>query len=149
MPRAEKSKIWQNDNPFHLMFITSNQKCIACKRAFNKGNNAPFNLCLLHKERYDYLFKGDFHDIWESVGEKNFYYHLDMSCVCGRHPLFQPGEISITESVRENLKDSHLCLLKDVMGVLSLGESCHDWKGHAFTKISIQRTHIVKWHCCC
>lgn len=117
-PRVEKSKIWQNDNPFQLMFITPNQKkCITCKKAFNKGGNAPFNLCLSHKERYEYPFKGDFHDIRESAGEKNFYYHLDMSCVWGHHPTFQPGDISIQESLRENLKESHRRLLKDTMGI--------------------------------
>ena len=63
-PRVEKIKIWQNENPFQLMFITPNQKkCITCKKEFNKESNAPFNLCLSHKERYQYPFKGDFNDI--------------------------------------------------------------------------------------
>lgn len=117
-PRAETRKIWQNDNPFQLMFITSSQKkCITCKKAFNKGGNAPVNLCLSHKERLEYPFKGDFQDIRESVTEKNFYYHLHVSCVQGRHPTLKLGDISIQESVRENLKESHRRLLNDTMGI--------------------------------
>lgn len=50
-PRVERTTIWQNENPFQLMFITPNQgKCITCKKTFNKGSNTPFNLCLSHKE---------------------------------------------------------------------------------------------------
>lgn len=110
--------IWHNKNPFQLMFLTSSQKkCISCKQAFNKGNNAPFNLCLSHKERYEYPFNGDFHDIRQSVTEKNFYYHLDLTCVRGRHPTFQPGDVAILESVRGQLKESHKRLLKDTMGI--------------------------------
>ena len=108
------SKIWQNGNPFQLIFLTPNQKkCITCK----KGRNAPYNLCLAHKERYHYPFNGDFQDIRESVGEKNFYYDLDMNCVRGRHPTFQPGNIAIQESVRADLKESHKCLLNDTMDI--------------------------------
>ena len=69
-----------------------------CKKAFNKRNNASVNLCLLHKEQYQYPY------IQKSMGEKNFYYHLDMSCVRALHPTFQPWNMSIQESLKENIK---------------------------------------------
>ena len=42
------------------------------QNTFNKGGNAPYNLCLSHKERFYYPFQGDFQDIRESASEKTF-----------------------------------------------------------------------------
>ena len=74
--------------------------------------------CVCHiKKGSIILFQGDFQDIRESASEKNFHYHLDLSCVQRRHPSFEPGEIAIQESVKANFKDSHKRLLRDTMDI--------------------------------
>ena len=87
------------------------------QNTFNKGGNAPYNLCLSRKERFYYPFQGDFQDIRESASEKNFYYHLDLSCVQRGHPSFKPGDKAIQESVKANLRDSHKRLLRGTMDI--------------------------------
>ena len=53
----------------------------------------------------------------EKVCEKRTSNITFMSYVRARHPNFQPGNISIQESLRENQKESHRRLLKDTMGI--------------------------------
>lgn len=60
----QTQKIWQNKNPFQLIFLTWSQKnCITCKKKFNKGGNAPRKGTTIHSMG---IFMTS-----EKVGEKN------------------------------------------------------------------------------
>ena len=74
--------------------------------------------CVCHIKRGSIiLFKGTFKTSEKAQVNKNFYYHLDLSCVQRGHPSFKPGDIAIQESVKANLKDSHKRLLRGTMDI--------------------------------
>ena len=71
--------IWQNDNPFSVVFISENiSNCASCGLSFPKTNRPiPYDIVLRHPERYEYPDKDNPGQTKKSYRERNAYYHVD------------------------------------------------------------------------
>ena len=106
--------IWQNDNPFSVVFISENiSKCASCGLSFPKTNRPiPYDIVLRHPERYEYPDKDNPGQTKKSYRERNAYYHVDPQCVKQRHPHFDASFLRVDNEIKSKLTKVHLDYLQ-------------------------------------
>ena len=109
---------YQNDEPFYVVFTHDYSNAITCTGCTNEFPKriqiAPYDIVLLHEERYRYPKKDDNGNVEMVVTHKKKakrFYCIDKSCILPRHPYFWRGLITVTNSVKQRLKDGHKDLL--------------------------------------
>lgn len=108
------TKVWHNDNPFNVVFISGNiSKCASCGMSFPKSNwPIPYDFVLRQSERYEYPDKENPGQMKKSYKERNVYYHLDPECIKQRHPHFHSGLLHVDSEIAEKLSKVHFDYLK-------------------------------------
>lgn len=108
------TKVWQNDNPFNVVLISSNiSKCALCGLSFPKSNQPiPYDIVLQNSERYEYPDKENPGHTKKSYKERNGYYHVDPECIKQRRPHFHSRLLRVDLEVVEKLSEVHFDYLK-------------------------------------
>ena len=106
--------IWQNDNPFSVVFISGNiSKCASCGLSFPKTNRPiPYDIVLRHPGRYEYPDKDNPGQTEKSYRERNAYYHVDPQCVKQRHPHFDASFLRVDNEIKSKLAKVHFDYLQ-------------------------------------
>lgn len=119
LPHAQFTEIYHNENPFRIQFLKGKKKvvCASCKVDFpNKFLVSPFDICLVHEERYFYP-NTDGKWVPTVCKTRDVYYHLDLKkCVLPRHPYFNIQMLKIEDADKQLLKQGHIALLEHEFG---------------------------------
>ena len=102
------TKIFHNENPFILMFLTDGAKsCKSCHLDFcHRKKVISFDLILSHKERWMFPVNGDWSNCRPSRQETVRYYHATKKCLTNRFPFFSVVYVEIPNDVKDSLQDS-------------------------------------------
>ena len=89
------TEYYQNDEPFYVVFIhdyANATKCIGCTNEFSKRVQiAPYDIAILHEERYCYPKKDDQGNVEMVPTHKKKakrFYCVDKECILPRHSYF-------------------------------------------------------------
>ena len=89
--------------PFKLCFITGNISiCTGCLRKYPKPSYPPYDIVIQHEEWRSFLAAG--------VPQSRFgnaYYHLSISCVQAKWPMFSPHNLEIPDYIISQLNNAH------------------------------------------
>ena len=119
------TEFYQNDEPFQVVFMKDYkraQQCEGCMNMFCRINfikpiiAIPFDLIILHKERYKYP-AGDGKYVVTRKKMCNRFYCVDKKCIKGRHPYFWKGRVNISDDVKARLHPSHKKLILEQLKV--------------------------------
>ena len=112
------TEYYQNDEPFYVVFIhdyANATKCIGCTNEFpSRVQIAPYDIAILHEERYYYPKKDDQGNVEMVPNHKKKakrFYCVDKECILPRHPYFMRGLVTVSTNVQGLLKESHKDLL--------------------------------------
>ena len=118
------TEIWHNSNKFQVVFTrectNKAQKCESCKVEFAHGGVVciPQDISICHMERFYYPKKdANGKTTYEPTWKREIprFYCVKKECILRRHPYFWKGMIEVQEDVRQQLKEGHKKLLKEVL----------------------------------
>lgn len=112
------TEIYHNENPFQVQFLApkKNRICPSCGVEFpSKFLASPFDICLVHKERYMYP-NSEGKWVPTVTMTRDVYYHVDQKCLLKRHSYFTKNLVKVNEDVKTRLNDGHKALLKNQIG---------------------------------
>ena len=118
------TEFYHNDQPFEIAFIKDHNralKCESCSCDFpQRMPLAPYDLCLVHRERYKYPEKDQEGAMMKLTHKKmaKRFYCLRKECILQRHPYFWTGLMKTQPGVRIRLTDSHKKLLEALFGYI-------------------------------
>ena len=115
------TEIWHNTNKFQVVFTREStnkaQKCESCKVEFAHGGEVCISQDIPMERFYypkkDANGKTTYEPTWKR--EIPRFYCVKKECILRRHPYFWKGMIEVQEDVRQQLKEGHKKLLKEVL----------------------------------
>lgn len=113
------TEIHHNDNQFNLAFLTEEAAtCKSCGINFcHRVRVIPFDLVLMHRERWYYPMNGNWSEKRPSKQETTRFYHTTKKCLLPRFPYFTGCYVEISPSVLSLLTDSHKNYLSAELGL--------------------------------
>ena len=112
------TEAWHNNEPFYAVFVMDYRRakqCEHCRNAFPRSRKMrliPFDLVILHRERYWYPDPKT--KKWQltkkQLGKK--FYCIKRNCISERFPYFWVGLLKVKKAICEKLKEGHLTQLK-------------------------------------